>query len=192
MTSTPVRRLYPAPTDAPKPGETLEQYLERLDLLGHGFGYRELVSRNPLSRRHRKPPEKFWPNLASTLRLAIEFRRRAMDEAGVEGLRVAAAYRPLGGAPSSAHKTASALDLDRIGGDSQKYFRCAVRLWSEHGGGLGLYTATSRALGGIRVHLDTGGRTRTWQGIGRGFGAPWSGRPLSIKLLAELGLPDPR
>jgi hypothetical protein len=182
---------------SPCDAETLEDYLVRLDLIGkhRGFSYREFVSWNPASRRHRKPRRLLWPNLALTIRLAVEFRERAITDAGVSGLQVAAAYRPAGGAPNSAHKTAKALDLDRIGGDGAEYYRCAVRLWSEFGAqlgiGLGLYTAP-RAVGGIRVHFDTQRRCRTWQGIGRGFGKPWGGEPLAIKLLRDMNLPDPR
>ncbi|MGH1344353.1 MAG: hypothetical protein ACRBN8_22530 [Nannocystales bacterium] len=177
---------------SPEPGESLEQYLTRLDLLGHGFAYRELVNGG---RKHQMPPLRHWPNLALTLRLAIEFRLRAIQEAGVRGLKVAAAYRPRGGASRSAHKYAKALDLDRIGGSSTEYFRCAARFWAEYGEqlqvGLGLYTWGTRSLGGVRVHLDTGHGLRTWQGIRTRFGRPWNGHPLTRKLLADMGLRDP-
>jgi len=114
------------------------------------------------------PPSEFWPHLAQILEAAIEFREIAMREAHVKGLKVAAAYRPAGGASRSAHKWGKALDLDRIGGDGIAYYRCAVKFWSENadkfqgGMGLGLYCAPGR-VGGVRVHLDIGHQTRTWQ-----------------------------
>ena len=139
--------------------------------------------------------------MALTLSTAIAFRERAIREADVRGLKVAAAYRHSGGASRSLHKVAAALDLDRIGGDAEAYFRCAARFWSEHGAdlgmGLGLYTWSSKATGGIRVHIDTEATCRTWQGVRAGFMRPWAVRgwsrkqPLARKLLADMGLKDP-
>ncbi len=183
-------------TPSPLPEESLPAFLSRLDLLGHGFEYRELV--RWASRKHREPPRHAWIHFALILRVAIEFRERAIREAGVAGIKVAAAYRPLGGASRSAHKYAKALDLDRIGGDAAAYFRCAARFWQEYGPrcgmGLGLYTWSTSSLGGIRVHLDVGhfAGLRTWQGVRSRFLRPWKGRPLARKLLADMGLPDPK
>lgn len=189
-----LQRAINSGVESPEKDEGLETYLNRLGLLGYGFSYRELVSWNPLSRRHRKPPRHMWPNLALTLVLANEFRARAIEEAGVKGLRVAAAYRPRGGAARSAHKVAKALDLDRIGGDPVAYYECASRMWSDLGPqldmGLGLYTAP-RLRGGVRVHIDTNHGLRTWQITGGRQVKPWDGKPLSRKLIADMGLPDP-
>lgn len=178
---------------SPERGESLEEYLTRLDLLGHGFAYRELVNGG---RKHQMPPKRYWPNLALTLRLAIEFRARAIRAAGVRGLQVNAVYRPRGGASRSAHKYAKALDLDRIGGSSTEYFRCAARFWAEYGEqlqvGLGLYTWGTKSIGGLRVHIDTGHGLRTWQGIRTRFGRPWAGLPLAEKLLVDMDVPNPK
>ncbi len=136
------------------------------DFLAPGFALHELVRNG--SPRLALPPEKFWHRMAPTLLLANELRRR-MKEHGAKGLRVNAAYRPNGGAPSSQHKANRALDLDLIPGDYDKarvYYEEAVKLWCEAGCeqevGLGLYCPRD-VQAGIRVHLDTGFRTRTWQ-----------------------------
>lgn len=152
------------------------------DLLGQGFEYSELV--RSVSFRHVLPPQQYWENLRGILERAIEFRKRAIAEAGVRGLYVAAAYRPRGGATRSAHKVGRALDLDRIGGDPREYYRCAVRFWKEHGGGLGLYTATEQSQGGIRIHIDTG-RTRCWQHCRGRSVFPHDGRNL-VQALARV------
>lgn len=153
----------------------LETYLDWCGLLGHGFGYGELV--RSYGHRHNRPPRSMWQDFATVLAMANAFRERAIDEAGVKGLTVAAAYRPTGGATHSAHKKARALDLDRIGGDGAEYFRCAVRFWCEHGlqhrSGLGLYTWASFVKSGIRVHLDVNHGCRSWQGIRSSFGRPY-------------------
>lgn len=178
----------------PLAGESIESFLADLGLLGQGFAYRELVNGD---KRHREPPRHMWPAFAMIVRVAIEFRLRAIMEADVYGIKVAAAYRPAGGASKSAHKYAKALDLDRIGGDANAYFRCAARFWSEHGGkcamGLGLYTWSTKSLGGIRIHLDVDhvAGLRTWQGVRTRFLRPWNGRPLAYKLLEDMGLPRP-
>lgn len=176
----------PPPTDR----EPLQDYLRRLDLLDHGFAYGELVK--PWSYRFREPPRDYWRNLAKVLRQANLFRELAIASAGVAGLRVAAAYRPIGGAKNSAHKYARALDLDRIGGDGREYYKAAVRFWCEQGAkldmGLGLYTATEQAKGGVRVHLDIGHGTRSWQGLGKSFVRPYTINGRAYGLAAYLAV----
>lgn len=184
---------------SPKDGEKIGEYLERVDVLGKGFGLREIVKRNPLSLRFGTPPRRMWPDLALAVAVASAFRQQAIATAGVRGIRVAAAYRPFGGAKRSAHKKARALDLDRIGGDAGEYFKCAVRFWCKWGrrlrGGLGLYTWGRTSKGGIRVHMDVRHGCRSWQGIRRGFGRPYNikGRSygLPVFLAYRMGLDVP-
>src|SRR5688572_7970194 len=160
----------------PNATETYEQYLVRLDLLGHGFAFSELYG-GKLSIRKRMPPRSLWHRMALTLACANDFRAWCRKMGACDGLRVNATYRPLGGASASQHKVNSAIDLDRIGGDGEDYFRCAVEFWCAVGKqtnmGLGLYTWGSKVTGGIRVHMDTGWRVRSWQGVGSGFKRPW-------------------
>lgn len=159
-------------------GETPELYLKRVGVLGHGFSYGEIVKPLRFDLRRRfvdlGTGERAM-TMAMTLAAANVFRERAMVEAGVKGLKIAAAYRPSGGANNSQHKFARALDLDRIGGSGTEYFRCAVRFWCEFGVplfmGLGLYTWGKTSKGGIRVHLDTDYKCRSWQGVSVGLSA---------------------
>ncbi len=177
--------------------ETYQGYLVRLDMLGHGFSYSELVSR--WSYRKRPPPRDRWHNLVLTLAAANEFRARCRAAGAADGLSVAATYRPIGGARRSQHKTNRAIDLDRIGGGGPAYFAEAVRFWCEYGRrldmGLGLYTWGSKSKGGIRVHIDTGYGVRSWHGIRSSFGRPYTinGRRygLPIYLAHSMGLDAP-
>jgi len=183
---------------SPFSSENFQQYLQRLGLLDKGFAYRELVSRNPLSRRKRVPPKEMWPDFSLMLAAAIEFRKFAMRKAKVRGLRVAAAYRPLGGASRSAHKHGRALDLDRIGGNAESYYVAAVSFWAKNAlvlqGGLGLYPGRPDHRGGLRVHMDVEHGIRSWQHTQGKSMRPWvvGGRRVSLayKLADELGL-DP-
>jgi len=144
------------------------QYLESSRLIGDGAGYhyRELVSRT--SHRKALPPRKLWHNLPATLSLAIELRDRMISR-GASGLRVAAAYRPIGGARRSAHKRNAALDLDLLPADqalSGAYYEEAAVLFSElgvrFGIGLGFY-GWGDGQQGMRVHIDTRRpRPATW------------------------------
>jgi hypothetical protein len=177
----------------PDPLDSLESYLERLNLLGRGFAYGEIVDG---SRRKSIPPRIRWGPLAIVIEAANRFRALAIAEAGVKGLRINAAYRAHGGASNSAHKYGRALDLDRIGGDGAAYFRCAVKFWCSGGcEGLGLYTWTGLVQSGTRVHIDIGHGVRSWQGIRSGFGRPWTvdgdkvGLP--VKLAHDMGLTVP-
>ena len=135
------------------------------------------------------PAASTWDRMVPTLRLANVLRERVLAIGG-RGLRVAAAYRPTGGASRSQHKKNAALDLDLLSDDyhlTAEFYREAVRLWCEVGAeldvGLGLYCGAGRR-GGIRVHIDTGARCRTWQLSGRAYIRP----ALAIKIAAELGL----
>ncbi len=177
---------------------TYQQYLESTGQLGRGFAFSEIVKRWSL-HRHRKPPKSLWPRMTPTLALANELRVR-MVEAGAKGLRVAAAYRPRGGSPRSQHKRNAALDLDLIGDAKLRptYYRIAAELWHDYGReleiGLGFYGGPD-AYGGIRVHIDTGYRCRTWQYRGSKSLRPWSSKwgqvPLSMHLLERKGLTPP-
>lgn len=181
-----------------RPGETYQAYLVRLDLLGHGFSFGELYG-GRLSIRKRMPPDRLWPRMALTLAVANDFRAWCRFNRACDGMRVNATYRPLGGAGNSQHKHNSAIDLDRIGGDGESYFRHAVEFWCSWGRqtqmGLGLYTWGTKATGGIRVHIDTGWRCRSWQGVGSGFKKPWfvKGRyyGLPVYLASQQGLELP-
>ncbi|MBV1862071.1 MAG: hypothetical protein KUG77_26860 [Nannocystaceae bacterium] len=184
-----------------------DAFLSELLLLGRGFSYRELV--RPVFRdlrgRYREPPREIWGRMAPTLALANELRTRLCEpEDGqdpIRGLRVAAAYRPRGGARRSQHKSNAALDLDLLPGDrvaTRRFYEHAVRLWCDFGVamkmGLGLYCPAG-ARGGIRVHLDTGFRCRTWQ-ISRGrsirpFVDEGSSVSLAVDLARGLGLTPP-
>ncbi len=194
------------PIQVPIKGQYSE-FLDSLQLLGRGFSYRELVRPfyGDVRGRFREPPRNVWHRMVPTLAVANDLRRRLCDGTGDElalrGLRVAAAYRPSGGAPRSQHKVNAALDLDLLPGDiehAERFYRCAVQLWCEYGKtlkmGLGLY-CSSRSRGGIRVHVDTGFRCRTWQIRGGRSIRPYVhlGRPqpLAVELAAELGLTPP-
>lgn len=159
-----------------EPGSTYQEYLQDAGLLGRGFEFDELVKprRKDWRGRFQAPPEDLWARMAPTLAAANELRRWVIGlgpvgEDPIRGLRVAAAYRPRGGARFSQHKRNAALDLDLLPGDYdmvRHYYEIAVRFWCEYGAslkmGLGLY-ASGRSRGGIRVHIDTGYRCRTWQ-----------------------------
>lgn len=180
-------------------GETLRDYLERLDVLDRGFSWGELV--NP-ARANKQTPERWlrngtvhgWQNFGRIVALANVLRERALLEVpGLRHLTIAAAYRPRGGAANSAHKEAAALDIDaHKGADLRAWYRCAVRLWCELARpvedpnkpgtlpiGLGLYTWAARPFGvpvrsGYRVHIDACARagTRSWQGVRSKFLRP--------------------
>lgn len=187
--------------------ESYDAFLAGLFLLDRGFSYGELVRPRfrDLRGRYREPPRETWGRMAPTLALANELRgrlRKPKDgQEGVRGLRVAAAYRPTGGARRSQHKFNAALDLDLLPGDrtaTRRFYEAAVRLWCEFGVpmkmGLGLYCPAG-ARGGIRVHLDTGFRCRTWQ-ISRGRSIrPFVDEGRSVSLAVDiargLGLTPP-
>jgi uncharacterized protein YcbK (DUF882 family) len=142
--------------------------LEEAGVLGRGFAYSEIVSVKALHRKLR-PPRSMQGSMIPTLQFANVLRDRMVEE-GARGLRVAAAYRPIGGAKGSQHRKNRALDLDLLPGNydlTAVYYEVAVRTWQEwvaqgHETGLGLYCPEG-ARGGIRVHVDIGYRTRTWQ-----------------------------
>jgi hypothetical protein len=172
----------------PGKGQSYHDYLSACGVMGRGFAYREIVSMLP-SRRRTMPPRTIWPRIVPTLGVAIELRSRMILRHGVEGLRVHAAFRPVGGAPSSRHKKNEALDLDLLRADAseetqESFYVEASALWGEVGEslemGLGLYCVAGRRRG-IRVHIDTGFRFRTWQKSGTVYILP----PLAESLAAE-------
>jgi hypothetical protein len=159
-----------------------EQYLE--PVLGHGFEYRELVKpwRRDWRGRFRLPPEELWPRMLLTMDVANQLRAKWIAIGGA-GLRVAAAYRPRGGARQSQHKVNAALDLDLLRTDydkTQRWYGLAAEFWHQWGNaydlGLGLYCRPERS-GGIRVHIDTGHHRRTWQQYRGRWGAIVYHRP---------------
>jgi hypothetical protein len=179
------------PSEEVKRMETYEEMLRERDVLGHGFSYRELVSRWP-NRRKAKPPRHLWENIITTMDMANILRKR-MVERGASGLRITAAYRPRGGASSSKHKVNAALDLDLLKRDRSLaviYHDEAARLFSDfavqHKMGMGFYGWSYKA--GLRIHIDTCSRTRPrswWHHGGRVLRSPvW-------RLMEELNLPDP-
>lgn len=179
------------------PHETAKDFFTRLGLLSHGFSFGEIVAS---TRKDNKEPirlEGHMYRMAMTLAFANVFRQVAMQECGILGINIAAAFRPSGGEDNSQHKHAAALDLDKIKGpwgSGGKYFKCAVKMWCEWGQqlslGLGLYTWSRWNTGGLRVHFDTDYRCRSWQGVSLG---PKFQRPYKIKCndgrTRSLGLP---
>lgn len=159
--------------------------------LAPGFVYSELVKRTP---RHMLPPEKWWARMVRPLQLANLLRERMLAR-GARGLRIQAAYRPMGGAKNSAHKSNRALDLDLLPGDTtpelkSAFYEEAVKIWCEIGHdesiGLGLYCPRGK-LAGLRVHIDVGhaSKSRTWQNV------PTVRPPAARVIAAKLGLAAP-
>lgn len=165
-----------------------------------GFAPSEIVQfAGAAQARKALPPKALWGNMATTLDVANMLRARMVAH-GATGLVVRAAYRPIGGAPNSAHKRNAALDLDLMVRDVERfhalgfdmraiYAEEAVRLWCEHGAalqmGLGLYGPAGREWT-WRVHLDTVG-CRTWQHAGARRVLP----PASHRIADRLGLQLP-
>jgi hypothetical protein len=136
--------------------------------LSPGFSINELVNG---TRTKMLPPEHMWDRMKRPLQLANALRDVMKEKHGAPGLRVNAAFRPVGGARNSMHKMNRALDLDLLPGDyklTHVYYEEAVRLWCTLGRdepiGLGLY-CPGDACNGIRVHIDSGfyPRSRHWQ-----------------------------
>lgn len=157
--------------------------------LAPGFGFAEIC--RPHNRRFVLPPERMWPRIIRPLQLANELRAIMIKDHGANGLRCNAAYRPDGGAPNSQHRHNRALDLDLLPRDyglTRVYYEEAVRLWCEYGHnerfGLGLYCSRD-VQQGIRVHIDIGYYTRTWQ---HGAG---TGRADAFLIAERLGLDVP-
>lgn len=164
--------------DLPRLSETYREYLDRMGVLDRGFAYGELV--RSTSRRHVHPPVRLWPRMVPTLKIAIRLRK-----ALGRPIKIAAAYRPEGGALASKHKINAALDLDIL--DTQAamltnqferlWYKLAVKDWCEYGAaavqGLGLYCRPG-ATAGVRVHIDSMCRTspQTWQHHGSVIVAP--------------------
>lgn len=169
--------------------DTYKSFLDRLGLIGHGFGYGEIV--RPGSHRKDNPPRRLWDGFVPTFALAHELRARLLALTDARGLNVAATFRPRGGAAGSLHKKNKAIDLDLLSVDrgfAVDFYRVAVELWCAWGDvldiGLGLYCAKGQA-GGMRAHIDTGYRCRTWQKLGGvGFADP----PAAVTIARGLGL----
>lgn len=165
-----------------------------------GFEPHELVAfSGPAARRKALPPRAMWTRIARVLWLANDLRDRMLAR-GASGLAVRAVYRPVGGAPRSAHKGNAAIDLDLFLRDVRAfadrgldlraiYAEESARLWVEHGRqyrvGLGHYGAPG-SLRTLRVHLDTHG-CRSWQHAGHRLVKP----PSTIALVERLGLALP-
>lgn len=190
----------------PRSEETYEEYLgkDRLGLTGRGFNFSELVKprRKDWRGKFKAPPPDLWQRMGPTLALANELRMSMLEgEDGARGLRVAAAYRPTGGARYSQHKRNAALDLDLLPSDydlTGEFYKTAVHIWSLYGTelkmGLGLYCASNRR-DGIRVHIDTGYRCRSWQISGGRSLKPYRHNdravPLAVHMCREMGLKVP-
>jgi len=138
--------------------------------LGHGFGYHEIVKsrRRDWRGRYKLPPPALQDNMPLVLAEANWLRAQWVERGGA-GLRVAAAYRPWGGARRSAHKINGALDLDLLRTDyseTREWYELLVAWWYARGrpagAGLGLYCRPGRE-DGIRGHIDLGRGARTWQ-----------------------------
>ncbi|MEL6705727.1 MAG: hypothetical protein AAFP15_15785 [Bacteroidota bacterium] len=187
--------------------DTYWSFLDSNRVLGRGFSYGELVKPRRRDRalfpRHAEPPEDLWHRMVLTLAAANELRGWLTEgDHAPRGLRVAAAYRPRGGSKRSQHKQNAALDLDLMPGDyhhTHRLYETAVRFWCEHGRnlkmGLGLYPAGQHRRDGIRIHIDTGYRCRSWQITGGRSRRPYlvNGRRvgLPVFLAHDLGLVPP-
>jgi len=150
--------------DAPKAGETLDQYID-----SHGiehFKAREVLRLRRLGVDAPEPPRRWWPRIIPTLRVAEYLRSR------VGPLSIGNGYRPeplnskVGGAKNSQHLHFRALDLDLVDKsrrNQEEFYRAAGELYLTHGValkmGLGLY----RMWRGTRVHVDCGYRKRAWK-----------------------------
>ena len=163
-----------------------ERYLDGHGLLNRGFAFGELVqARSP---RHEVPPAHLWHRMVPTLALA-QIVRDEMRERGARGLRIAAAYRPVGGEGDSVHKVNGALDLDLLPGDgllAHEFAEVVADVWARHEQllmGAGTY-APNGQLWTNRVHVDTGFRHRCWQGTGRNAAGryTWAARPAVLRL----------
>lgn len=140
-------------------------YKYLLPWLGKHFFYTEIVNSQGDCQH---PPEHLYPRMPPTLEEANLLNEK-MKAQGFRGLSVVAAYRPRGGASGSKHKVNAALDLQLLKPDydrSAEFYELAVQHWCERGKekamGLGLYCAPGRRAG-IRIHIDTMSRCRTWQ-----------------------------
>jgi len=154
----------------PTATEEYSNYLEWHGVLGDGLGFTigELV--RPGSPRHVLPPLELWPAMVGTLAAAMQLRDM-ITGAGAKGLRVAAAFRPVGGTRASRHKMNAALDLDLLPGDQRfahAYLNLAASLFRDVGVtmrmGIGSYHPAA-VQSTRRVHLDVGTRspTEVWQ-----------------------------
>jgi hypothetical protein len=164
------------------------------DCLGHGFSIKELVKSRwkDFRGKFRLPPEDLQGRMVLTLRLANILRSNWVALGG-SGLLIKAAYRPRGGAKRSMHKQNAALDLDILPKDYDKtrlWYRMVVKLWCQAPEswkvGLGLYCRPGR-FDGIRVHIDTRKRCRTWQH----YKGKSVRHPAAYKIADDLGLDFP-
>lgn len=161
-----------------------------------GFSPEEIVNLTP---RKQLPPRSMWKNILDAIDVA-NVLRIALISRGGSGLLVRAAYRPIGGAANSAHKTNRALDLDVIPSDVKRckdegidlltaFAEEATKVWAMLGYtyrmGLGLYGPKGREWT-WRVHVDSMG-IRTWQHSGENKVHP----PAAITICRRLGLDPP-
>ncbi len=168
-----------------------ERYLDSHGLLGRGFSFGELVKLD--SPRHVLPPPELWHRMVPTLALAYVVREESKVW-GARGLRIAAAFRPVGGEEDSVHKVNGALDLDLLPGDgllAHEFAQVVADVWARHEQllmGAGTY-APGEQLWTNRVHIDTGFRHRCWQGTGWNAAGryTWAARPAVLRL-AQRGL----
>lgn len=181
----------------PREGETHEQYLRRLDLLGRGYAHQEIVQHGQYNKL--EPPRKLWRNGVTALGLGIMLRERAVDMLGCSGVLIHAGHRMRGGAKQSQHRWNRAYDFGLLQKDHNKslhWTRLLVQLWCEFGErtkmGLGLYMP--RGQNGCTVcHVDAGFRCRTYQAHGREQdGTPKYVSPPAAFAIAEMiGLKPP-
>lgn len=176
---------------------TYREYLTACDVLGHGFDYGELVKprRKDARGRFKLPPQGLHIHMPLVLSEAMWLRSEWIRRGG-HGLRIAAAYRPRGGARRSVHKENGALDLDVLKADyklTPEWYQLLVQWWYARGrpagAGLGLYCRPGRQAG-IRGHIDLGRAARTWQIYrsrltGRSVSAK---RPVAFDIAKRLGL----
>ena len=151
---------------APLPEHWLDELDELLRAAGvHNFSARELtlLPKAKPKARHDMPPRELWPGLIAVAQLAQQVR----DIFG-EPMWVSTAWRPawynkaVAGAKRSQHIHAKAIDLNPIPSRrSPETIRrlelAAAKVWRDNN--------TARGFGvyrGGRVHLDVGGRRRTW------------------------------
>lgn len=179
----------------------LEDYARLLTEHAPHFAIGEFVDG---TRTRMMPPRIIWTLMIQPAEWAEELRERLRLRCELEGwtfhgLRIKAAYRPIGGAKDSRHKRNRALDLDlmfidwdpaRVSeaqsvGIRKAWYEILVAFWWEHRNdrmGLGLYCGVSQTSG-VRGHIDDGG-TRTWQGVG----ATFAKQPATYKIAKRLGL----
>lgn len=162
------------------------------EALKPGFSFRELV--NEGLQNKQLPPVKYRTPMVRLLQIANSLRFQMMQR-GAKGLLIHAAYRPKGGAASSAHKTNRALDLDLIPGDYDMADEFVIEgvtmlctLGHNENFRLGVYGKPGSCRS-IRLHIDNKPGARGWQHYGSNvLTLAQSDIP---KVAQKLGLPIP-